>query len=158
LTEDLAGKVDELHGLKESDSNTMNYFTPERYLRLENRDNRDTFLSALQEWEDTITAYKALFTEIRKKLPQPLVALMTSVYLHDARVLAMHQEEDQFEVTLQPNNRFFLPRGVGSRSNGSPMTSTWIVQKRQKGWLRQRPANPPLATTSFGGQGTVTKR
>jgi hypothetical protein len=80
----------------------MNYLTPERYLRLGNRDNRETFLAALQDWEDALTAYKQHFTEIRGKLPRSLVALMEAVYLHDARVLAMHQKEDRFEITLLP--------------------------------------------------------
>jgi hypothetical protein len=80
----------------------MNYFTPERYLRLGNRDNKEQFLASLQEWEDAITAYKDHLEEIRKKLPRALAALIKSVYLHDARVLTMHQDEDRFEITLQP--------------------------------------------------------
>ena len=39
---------------------------------------------------------------IRKDLPRGLRTLVESVYLHDARVLAMHQSEKDFLITLQP--------------------------------------------------------
>jgi hypothetical protein len=80
----------------------MNYFTTERYLSLGNLLDKEGFLSSLQEWEDAIAAYKEHLAQIQKKLPRSLVSLNKTVYLHDARVLSMHQDEDRFEITVQP--------------------------------------------------------
>jgi hypothetical protein len=80
----------------------MKYFTPERYLRLGNLDNEAAFLAAQQGWEDAIAGYREQLQRIGKELPRGLRLLVKSVYLHDARVLTMHQDEDQFFITLQP--------------------------------------------------------
>jgi hypothetical protein len=80
----------------------MKYFTADRYLRLGNLDDEQVFLAAQQQWEDTIAGYREQFRRIRKQLPRGLRSLVESVYLHDARVLTMHQIEQEFFVTLQP--------------------------------------------------------
>jgi hypothetical protein len=80
----------------------MKFFTPERYLRLGNIDDEKAFLSAEKQWEEALAGYREQLQRIRKDLPRGLRSLIESVYLHDARVLTMHQSEEQFFITLQP--------------------------------------------------------
>src|SRR5690242_13872707 len=80
----------------------MRYFTTDRYLRLGTPDDEQAFLAAQQEWENALTGYREHLQRIRKELPRSLRQLVASVSLHDARVLSMHQREDQFVTTLQP--------------------------------------------------------
>jgi hypothetical protein len=86
----------------------MKYFTPERYLRLGHLDDEKAFLAAHEEWEEALTRYREQLQRIRKELPTSSRSLrafalsIRSVYLHDARVLAMHQSEEDFIITLQP--------------------------------------------------------
>src|SRR5262249_51968281 len=80
----------------------MKHFTPERYLRLGNLDDEQAFLDAQQQWEEAYTAYRDQLQRIRKELPRSLRDLVDSVYLHDARVLTMHQSDQNFFITLQP--------------------------------------------------------
>jgi hypothetical protein len=80
----------------------MKYFTPERYLSLGNLDDEQRFLAAQQQWEEAIAGYRAQLQRIRKELPRGLWRLIESVYLHDARVLTMHQIDQAFFIILQP--------------------------------------------------------
>jgi hypothetical protein len=86
----------------------MKYFTPERYLRLDSLEEREAFLAAHEEWEEALTRYREQLQRIRKELPASSRSLrafalsIRSVYLHDARVLAMHQSGEDFSITLQP--------------------------------------------------------
>jgi hypothetical protein len=84
----------------------MKYFTPERYLRLDRLEEREAFLAAQVEWEEALSGYREQLQRVRKDLPRGLRGLMQTVYLHDARVLAMQQdivrEGSQFLITLQP--------------------------------------------------------
>jgi hypothetical protein len=80
----------------------MNYFTAERYLRLGNLNDEQEFLAAQEQWEEAVAGYREQFQRIRKQLPRRLRTLVESVYLHDARVLTMHQIEQDFFITLQP--------------------------------------------------------
>ena len=80
----------------------MNYFTPERYLRLGDLDDETTFLAAQAEWDTALSGYGEELKRIRKELPRGLRRLVETVYLHDARVLTMHQIEKDFLITLQP--------------------------------------------------------
>jgi hypothetical protein len=86
----------------------MKHFTPERYLRFESLDDREAFLAAQDEWEKALTAYREQLQRIRKELPphnrslRGFVLSVHSVYLHDARVLAMYRSEEDFVITLQP--------------------------------------------------------
>jgi hypothetical protein len=79
----------------------MKYFTPERYLAFGNHDDEQTVLAAHKRWEDASAAYAEHLDRIKDKLPRALRRLITSVYLHDARVLSMAQDK-WFTVTLQP--------------------------------------------------------
>jgi hypothetical protein len=80
----------------------MRYFTPERYSRLGAVDDEKAFLAAQDEWEKVLAGYREQLKRIRRGLPRGLRGLVESVYLHDARVLAMHQTDKDFFITLQP--------------------------------------------------------
>jgi hypothetical protein len=80
----------------------MKYFTPQLYLQLGNLDHEQAFLTAQEHWEKALSDYRAHLQRIRKELPRSLRNLVESVYLHDARVLTMHQIEQEFFITLQP--------------------------------------------------------
>ena len=80
----------------------MKYFTPERYLRLGNLDDEAAFMTAQEDWEKALSSYREQLQRIRKDLPRSLRNLVESVYLHDSRVLTMHQDDATFFVTLQP--------------------------------------------------------
>jgi hypothetical protein len=83
----------------------MKYFTPERYLRLGNLDNRKAFLAAQEDWENALRKYRARLRQIRTRLPAGLRRLLESVYLHDARVLGMWLVDRQrFTISLQPES------------------------------------------------------
>lgn len=83
----------------------MKHFTPERYLRLGNLDNRTTFLAAQEEWERALTAYQRQLGRIKQRLPVGLRNLLASTSLHDARVLAIwHGRRNRFTVTLHPES------------------------------------------------------
>jgi hypothetical protein len=85
-------------------SDAGKYFTPERYLQLGNLDDERAFLAAQQQWEEAISGYREHLQRIRKQLPRGLQRLVESVYLHDARVLNMHQNQERFVITLQPES------------------------------------------------------
>jgi hypothetical protein len=80
----------------------MKYFTPARYLAFDNHDDEKAFLAAHQQWEDAISEYGAHLEVIKPKLQRDLRELIEHVYLHDARVLSMTQQDDNFVITLQP--------------------------------------------------------
>ncbi len=80
----------------------MKYFTPELYVQLGDLDHEQTFLSAQEKWETALSGYREHLQRIRKELPRSLRNLVESVYLHDARVLTMHQIDQEFFITLQP--------------------------------------------------------
>jgi hypothetical protein len=82
----------------------MKYFTPERYLRLGKLDDEGAFLAAQQQWEEALAAYRQHLQQIRAELPKGMRRLVESVYLHDARILSMHQTEEKFVITLQPES------------------------------------------------------
>src|SRR5213080_2959639 len=83
----------------------MKHFTPERYLRLGNLDDRTAFLAAQDDWERALTNYKDQLSRIRQKLPGGLRNLLDFTYLHDARVLDMwHGRRSRFNITLHPES------------------------------------------------------
>jgi hypothetical protein len=86
----------------------MKYFTPERYLRLGSLDDEKAFLAAQDQWEKALSGYGEQLQRIRKELSphnrslRGFVLSVHSVYLHDARVLAISQSKEDFSITLQP--------------------------------------------------------
>jgi hypothetical protein len=79
----------------------MKYFTPERYLGLQNCSSASAMDSADTEWEKAVGQYDAYLREILPGLP-PSVRRLADMYLHDADVLSMSREGDNFMIQLQP--------------------------------------------------------
>jgi hypothetical protein len=80
----------------------MNHLTPELLVRLQNRSDERSFLTALDEWERAVASYQAQLTQVRGALPVDVQRLLDTVSLHDARVLDMWWGgRSQFTVTLQ---------------------------------------------------------
>jgi hypothetical protein len=82
----------------------MKYFTRERLQRFGNVEEEQTFLAGLQEWEEALAAYRTHLDAILGQLPRDMKGLVNKVYLHDARVLSMHQDGERFVITLQPES------------------------------------------------------
>jgi hypothetical protein len=83
----------------------MNYFTPERVARLQERSDEQSFLTALDDWERALEKYKEQWQRVRVALPDELQGLLEKVYLHDARILDMWWGgRSQFTITLHPES------------------------------------------------------
>jgi len=83
----------------------VNYFTSERLVRLQDRADEHSFLTALNDWENALKAYNDQFERIRGQLPGDMRKLIEAVSLHDARVLDMWWGgRTQFTVTLHPES------------------------------------------------------
>ena len=82
----------------------MKYFTPERYLRLGNLEDKQAFLAAQEDWEQAVTKYATHLRRIQEQLPAGLRRLVDSVYLHDARVLGVWLGRVRLTISLQPES------------------------------------------------------
>jgi hypothetical protein len=82
----------------------MKYFTRERLQQFGNVEDEQTFLDGLRQWEEALAAYRAHLDSILGRLPRDMKRLVNKVYLHDARILSIHQEGDRFVITLQPES------------------------------------------------------
>jgi hypothetical protein len=83
----------------------MKYFTPQRYLRLGNLDNREAFLKANEEWERALDDYQRHFRRVRRLLPKDFGQLLDTLSLHDARILDMWWGgRRRFTITLLPES------------------------------------------------------
>jgi hypothetical protein len=96
----------------------MRYFTPERLAHLQDHSDERQFLSALDDWESALEAYWQQLKEIQQMLRaiqpplpknlQEFLIFLTTVSLHDARVLDMYfGGRSRFRITLHPE----LPAG-----------------------------------------------
>jgi hypothetical protein len=83
----------------------MKHFTPERYLRLGNLDDRDAFLAAQEDWERAVEGYQAQLQRVVGEFPPGLRRVLETISLHDARVLDMWLgDRKQFSITLHPES------------------------------------------------------
>jgi hypothetical protein len=93
----------------------MNYFTPERLVRLQDHSDEQQFLAALDEWERAQADYREQLEDIEqglrailRRLPENLrtfFRFLDTVSLHDARVLVMTWGGDLFRVILHPESQ-----------------------------------------------------
>jgi hypothetical protein len=79
----------------------MNYFTPERYLALQDFTSEEAQNAADAAWEDAVDAYEASLATIRPRLSPSVRELLEGHFLHDAEVLSIGQQEGHFVVVLQ---------------------------------------------------------
>jgi len=91
----------------------MKYFTPERLARLQDQTDERQFLAALDDWERALEDYWQQLNEIQQRLHviqpplpknlQEFLIFLTTVSLHDARVLDMYfGGRSRFRITLHP--------------------------------------------------------
>jgi hypothetical protein len=78
----------------------MKYFTPERYLALQNPDGAAMDV-ADANWEQAVDHYEATLQAIGPELPGSVRQMLDGFYLHDAEVLSMGQRDDTFVIALQ---------------------------------------------------------
>lgn len=94
----------------------MNYFTPERLVRLQDHSEERQFLAALEDWESTLESYRQHLHEIQGEVsgspsrssekPQKFLKFLTTVSLHDARVLEMYWGgRSRFRIALHPESQ-----------------------------------------------------
>ena len=90
----------------------MNYFTPERLIRLQDRSDEQQFLAALDDWERVLERYRQQLNSIeqrlrgiRPRIPGFLIYL-TKRSLHDVRILDMYcGGRGRFRITLHPESQ-----------------------------------------------------
>lgn len=90
----------------------MNYFTPARLVRLQDRSDEQQFLAALDDWERVLERYRQQLKGVRHRLrsmqtrvPTFLKYLLTGS-LHDARILDMYcAGRSRFRITLHPESQ-----------------------------------------------------
>jgi hypothetical protein len=78
----------------------MKFFTRERYLALQNKDEAAS-AAADAAWEEAVERYEAHVQSLRPELTQSAGRLLDEFYLHDARVLSIGEQGDRFTITLQ---------------------------------------------------------
>jgi hypothetical protein len=78
----------------------MRYFTPQRYLALQNADPL-AMNAADADWDEAVEHYDAYLQSIIQEIPETVRSLLDGFYLHDARVLIIGQREDTFLISLQ---------------------------------------------------------
>jgi hypothetical protein len=79
----------------------MRYFTPERYLALQDFSSDDAMDAADAAWEAAAQRYRRLLKRVLPALPQGLRSLVSDFYLHDADVLGMGRQGETFVLVLR---------------------------------------------------------
>ena len=101
---------------KESENLVVNYFTPERLVRLQDHSDERQFLAALDDWEQALEGYRHHLNDIQPKLCRILrqspaflrrfLKVLTTTSLHDASVLDMYSVgRSRFRITLHPESQ-----------------------------------------------------
>lgn len=78
----------------------MKYFTPDRYVRLQDREPA-AMDAADAAWTDAAERYEGYLQTILPELPPPVRQLLEGYYLHDAEVLSAGRQGDTFVLLLQ---------------------------------------------------------
>jgi len=125
---------------EESEARTVNHFTPERLVRLQDRSDERKFLAALDEWEHALASYQEQLTRIRSELPGDLPQLLDTVSLHDARVLDMWWGgRSQCTITLHteadPARLVVLTYSLAGPPEVHPDVLPEAVRSRPVSWL-----------------------
>jgi hypothetical protein len=79
----------------------MRYFTPDRYVALQNFSGETAMDAADAAWAEAVHQYDAYLATIAPNLPEPVRRLIEGFHLHDARVLSISQQGNHFVVCLQ---------------------------------------------------------
>jgi hypothetical protein len=81
---------------------TMKYFTPQRWLQLQDWTDEQVFHSAQAEWERAISDYRENLSRALPSMPGRLRQFAGSECLHDATILGIWQEGSQLSILLRP--------------------------------------------------------
>jgi hypothetical protein len=79
----------------------MKYFTPERYVALQDFSSDEVMNAADAAWEEAVDQYDASYRSIEALLPPEYRRLQEDYYLHDARVLYIGQQGKRFVIALR---------------------------------------------------------
>jgi hypothetical protein len=79
----------------------MKYFTPERYLALQDFRSDEAMDAADAAWEAAAHRYRRVLKRLQPSLPKGLRSLVSDFYLHDADVLGMGREGQTFVLVLR---------------------------------------------------------
>jgi hypothetical protein len=91
----------------------MKYFTRERYVALQDFSTDAAMDAADAAWEEAANRYDAYLQQIGPALPPSVRRLVEDFYLHDAAVVSMGMQGDDFVLVLQedaPPNGLLLLR------------------------------------------------
>jgi hypothetical protein len=79
----------------------MKYFTPERYLALQDFRSDEAMDAAGAAWEATAQRYRHQLKRLLPSLPKGLHSLVSDFYCHDATVLSLGRAEQTFVMVLR---------------------------------------------------------
>jgi len=83
----------------------MKFFTPERFVKLQESESAETILEANEDWERAVAGYRARLEEIAPRLPSGPARLVAAGSLHDAAVVAMWNARTRLTILLQEDGR-----------------------------------------------------
>jgi hypothetical protein len=79
----------------------MKYFTPQRYVALQDFSSDAAMDAADAAWEQAVEQYDAYYRSVDNALPAKYRRLQETYYLHDAVILFLGQQGDRFVIALQ---------------------------------------------------------
>src|SRR5262245_34548414 len=79
----------------------MKYFTPERYVALQDFSSDEAMNAADAAWEKAVDEYDAYYRSVEAILPAEYRKLQEAYYLHDATVLYMGRRGNSFLISLR---------------------------------------------------------
>jgi hypothetical protein len=79
----------------------MKYFTPERYIALQDFSSDAVMDAADSAWDEQVERYEAYYHSVEAALPPEFRQLQEGYYLHDAEVLYLGQQGTRFFIALR---------------------------------------------------------
>lgn len=79
----------------------MQYFTPERFARLQDISSDANIVANLDDWEAAIKAYDAALNELMPELPESVQRFFQDKHLHDAKVLSISKTSKRLFIDLK---------------------------------------------------------
>jgi hypothetical protein len=79
----------------------MNYFTPDRFMALQDFSGDEALDAADGAWEQAVERYYAYYLSIENSLPIEYRQLQDTYYLHDAQILYLGPQGKRFVIALR---------------------------------------------------------
>jgi hypothetical protein len=133
----------------------MKYFTPERWLRLQDTTDPQAFCAAQADWEHAIEKYREEMNTILLRLPDRLRRFAESECLHDATIVSTWLGKRRLEILLRPEppdqRLFLLVYSLADRPRVKPSGIPQEYCTPHQGWMYDeigveggaRPDQPP---------------